>query len=181
MSKPNVYIGIDPAPMSTGIAVRIGCSIMSTTIKYKIEKDEPCLQKNPEYVRIGLIYDISDNILTWLHDHLVTRRHWCIIGIEAPLCTCVKSPITWSLQVELYTALYTMCRLRYSYSMIPITANQTKKALGLTVKAQKPDMVEAIHKLGIELATGNKRSDGDIADAIAISFAVEKIHKGENK
>lgn len=63
--------------------------------------------------------------------------------------------------------------------MYPVTANQAKKVLGLGVKAQKPEMIQAIHDLGIVLDTGNKRSDGDIADAIAISYAVEKIHKGE--
>lgn len=174
------YIGIDPAPMSSGIAIRDRNDIIAyTTIKHKVEKDELCLQKHPEVVRIGIIYNLTDEILTWMHEYLVDPNYWYIIGIEAPLCTCVKSPITWSLQVELYSMLYAMCKRVYDYYMIPVTSNQTKKALGLNVKAQKLDMVEAVRVLGIDIRTGNKRSDGDIADAIAISYAVEKIHKGE--
>ena len=193
MARLMYVVGIDPAPTSTGVAVRSytngRCTnvyynagdLVSTSV-YKI--DEP-IQSMSDTVMFGKFADIALRIYT---DVIVPLNgDLKVIAIEAPLCTAVKSPITWATQIKFYSALIGVLsnciaqqykrNIDKAPKLVPVSASQAKVSIKLKAHDRKTLVIPKLIEYGYEFKQPLKRTREDIADAIAVTYAGEYIYK----
>lgn len=176
-------IGIDPAPASTGVVVRSVPSGMLDTVNInsadlvdtKIFKIADKVQALNDYAMFDSFNEVAEEVVEYIGKW---NEKLAAIGIESPLSTAVKSPITWGAQIKYYSTLVNKLHFRWYFNQVVfVTSSAAKYCIGLAHHSKKVEVIPQLENYGYKFDYSLKRTREDIADAIAISYAAESVYK----